>query len=368
MEQYLATTVFGLESVLKNEISKLGYRIIKTEDGRVIYEGDEKTGCRSSMFLRTASRIFKILMEIDCDNFDTFFDSVKKLPWNDIIRKDRTIITKARSRESKLSSTPVLQAMGKKAIVSQIIEKRDLSKLYEGDGEKEVTIEFSIIKNRLQVLLDIGGKSLHKRGYRTEKGLAPLRENLAAGICQLSYHKNIENVIDPFCGSGTLLIEYCMMKKRMAPGLLTKKANFISDYITLSQYREVYDEAKSYIIDIDEFYYGHDIDPKTLTACKNNIVRAGLDEDIIISRKDFMKYNIKNENNLILSNPPYGKRIGETKDLLKLYGKLEEMTTYSKNLKFSILTSYENFRPDKNKIKNRKLYNGKIKSYLYTSK
>ncbi|MBN1967915.1 MAG: hypothetical protein JXR48_02815 [Candidatus Delongbacteria bacterium] len=366
MKKYLATTMFGLESILKQELKFLNFNIINVSDGKIIFEGDDRTPAKTAMFLRTAGRIYEILSDEFCNDFDTYFDLVINVPWEDIIRKNRFVYTKGETTNSKISSVPVIQSMGKKAIIKRLLEKWNIDRISESEGETNIT--FSFEKDRLQILLDVCGRSLHKRGYRVGKVEAPVRETLAAGICELAYVKDVNKVIDPFCGSGTLLIEYYMMKRRIAPGLITHKRNFLSDYINESDYNLFIEEAKSRIVEADCDFVGYDIDSNALDAFRKNLTKAGFTDDIIVARKDFMKYNIENDRNLVICNPPYGERIGKEEDLVEIYGKLEEMFTYSNNLLFAVYTGYDKFRIRNSQVKNRKLFNGKIKSYLYLKK
>ncbi|MBU4485355.1 MAG: class I SAM-dependent RNA methyltransferase, partial [Candidatus Delongbacteria bacterium] len=266
-----ATCTFGLESVLKREISELGYIVKKTDTGRIYFDADETAIARSNIFLRTADRVHIVLKEFPANNFDELFDGVKSIAWEDVIDNNGRILVKGRSKNSKIHSVPVAQAMTKKAIIERLRLKLNKTEIIEDGALFPVEIELN--NDTAGITLNTSGEPLFKRGYREETGEAPIKETLAAGLVLLSGWNANDPLIDPFCGSGTIPIEAAMIKKRIAPGLnrhfLSMKWNFLNKSIWNQAAEEALDAVRIYDgISI----YGYDNNPEIIKKAIDNSI------------------------------------------------------------------------------------------------
>ncbi len=281
----IATTTFGLEAVVRREIEQLGYNVIKTEDGKITYEGDERAIVRSNLWLRCADRVLLKMGEFKALEFEDLFQQIKGIPWEEIIPLDGKILVTGSSVKSKLSSVPACQSISKKAIIERMRETYGVETFQETGAIYKIKI--SLLKDIVTVTLDITGIGLHKRGYRVEDVKAPMKETLAAALVSLSFWKAGRTLLDPCCGSGTIIIEAAMIEKNMAPGI---KRTFESEnwhYIP----KEIWDEERKIakdqikIIDIPKII-GRDISEGAIFATEENALAAEVDDAIILKKED----------------------------------------------------------------------------------
>ncbi|MFO7810487.1 MAG: class I SAM-dependent RNA methyltransferase [Candidatus Delongbacteria bacterium] len=361
-----ATCTFGLESVLKKEIIQLGYSIRNTENGRVFFCSDQRAVARANIFLRTAERIHLVLNEFSARDFDELFEGVKAVEWEHIIEERGNIVVKGRSRKSAISSVPVAQAMTKKAVIDRLLEKSGRKKIIEQDIPFPVEIEIEKDKGRL--MLDTSGTPLFKRGYRLKTGNAPIKETLAAGLILLSKWNGNQILLDPFCGSGTIPIEAAMMKKRMAPGLnrhfLSMKWKFLDRRIWLETAQEALD-----IMTTDQKIeiYGVDNDDMVIDGARSNAQEAEVDDIVSLKKADIKDLTLTFREGVIITNPPYGERLGTKYDSDRLYKYLKNAYSRNPGWSLNIITPHPKFQELFGKAqKKRKLYNGNLKCHYYS--
>ena len=359
---------FGLESVLKKEINSLGYEITHVQDGRVSFSGDRDAVARANIFLRTAERVLISVGEFEARTFEELFQGIKALPWEEYIPKNGKFwVKKAGSVKSKLFSTSDIQSIAKKAMVDRLSEKYGIT-VFPEDGEA-YPVRIFINKDHVSVCLDSTGESLHKRGYRKKQGEAPMAENLAAALILLSPWKMDRILLDPFCGSGTILIEAAMIGMDMAPGMnrefTAEKWDPIID--RKSWYRAV-DEAEERIQPATEWdIQGYDIDPGVLKAARENAENAGVSEYIHFQERAVKDLSHAGKYGFIITNPPYGERIGDDVSLKSAYRELGEQYAKLDSWSLYMITSYEDAEKciGRKADKNRKIYNGMIKTRYY---
>ena len=361
----IATTTFGIEGVTAKELKALGYEGLKTENGKVHFQGDEMDIAIANIHLRTADRVLIKMAEFEARSFEELFQGTKKVNWSKIIPKDGVMHVVGKSIKSTLYSVPDCQSIVKKAIVTQMSEAYGISQFSE-DGPV-YKIEVAILKDKVTLTIDTSGVGLHKRGYREHAGAAPLKETLASAMVLLSRWKEEYILIDPFCGSGTILIEACMIMQNIAPGL---NREFVSEkWPTMPPniYDQVRNGARKAIKNKPLKLIGYDIDYRVLKVAKENAKKAGVDEYIEFQERDFRVFSNKHKYGFIISNPPYGERLSDEREVKELYRIFGEYKKKYSEWEFNILTSYENFEKSFNRksTKNRKLYNGKLKCYYY---
>ncbi len=361
----IATTTFGIEGVTAKELKALGYEGLKTENGKVHFQGDEMDIAIANIHLRTADRVLIKMAEFEARSFEELFQGTKKVNWSKIIPKDGVMHVVGKSIKSTLYSVPDCQSIVKKAIVTQMSEAYGISQFSE-DGPV-YKIEVAILKDKVTLTIDTSGAGLHKRGYREHAGAAPLKETLASAMVLLSRWKEEYILIDPFCGSGTILIEACMIMQNIAPGL---NREFVSEkWPTMPPniYDQVRNGARKAIKNKPLKLIGYDIDYRVLKVAKENAKKAGVDKYIEFQERDFRVFSNKHKYGFIISNPPYGERLSDEREVKELYRIFGEYKKKYSEWEFNILTSYENFEKSFNRksTKNRKLYNGKLKCYYY---
>lgn len=364
----IAPCHFGLEAVLKKEITDLGYDISKVEDGRVTFAGDEDAVCRANIFLRTAERI---LIKIGCfraETFDELFEGTKALPWEEYIPSDgRFWVAKAASVKSKLFSPSDIQSIMKKAMVKRLGEAYGIS-WFQEDGES-FPVRVFLYKDEVTVGLDTTGESLHKRGYRKLTAKAPIAENLAAALILLTPWKRDRILVDPFCGSGTFPIEAAMIAANIAPGMNRNFRAFEWKHlIPPKMWYDCMDEAAEAVdMSIETDIQGYDIDPEMVKIARANARLAGVEELIHFQTRSLDRLSHSKKYGFLITNPPYGERLEEKKSLPALYQMLGERYRSLDSWSMYLITSYENAQRDigKNADKNRKLYNGMLKTYFY---
>lgn len=364
--ELIATSTFGLESVVKREVLKLGYEDIKVENGKVNFKADEKAIPKSNIWLRTADRVLLKMGEFKATTFEELFEKTKDLPWEDWITEDGEFTVVGKAVDSKLMSVPDCQAIVKKAVVEKLRTKYNVD-WFKETGAK-FTIQVSILKDIATLTIDTSGEGLHKRGYRLDSVEAPIKETLAAALVQLSFWNHERILIDPFCGSGTIPIEAAMIGKNIAPGI---QRNFASENwprVKEEYWKEERISARKAILQDRELnIVATDIDENAIEIAKENAFEIGVDDCIEFNTKDVLDLNIKEEYGVIISNPPYGERIGEKKEVEKLYREMGKKFNKLNTWSIYILTSNTEFEKlyGKKASRRRKLYNGRIRVDYY---
>ncbi len=357
---------FGMEAVLKREIIDIGYEISKVEDGRVYFFGDDEAIVRANLWLRTTERVLINVGSFKADTYDELFEKTKAIDWSEYLTKDAKFwVSKASSVKSKLFSPSDIQSIVKKAIVEKMKSIYNIS-WFQEDGA-EYPLRVSIYKDVVTLGLDTTGVSLHKRGYRTKVAKAPITETLAAALIMLTPWKKDRILIDPFCGSGTFAIEAAMMAINMAPGL---NREFLSqnweNMINRKLWYELIDEAREEVDeDVRPDIQAYDIDEAVLKAARENAANAGV--SIHIQKRDVSELTHAKKYGFIITNPPYGERLEDKESLPPLYKTLGERFKALDNWSLYMITSYENCEKyiGRKANKNRKVYNGMIKTYFY---
>ena len=364
----VAPCFFGVEKMLAREIKNLGYEIIKTEDGRVTYKTDEYGIARSNMYLRCAERFHLKVAEFEARTVDELFEGTKRINWAKYIPFGAQFpISKASSIKSKLYSTPDIQSIVKKAVVESLKKSYLETGLLKEDKEKYPIYVF-IHKDIVTLTIDTSGTALHKRGYRERANKAPIRETLAAAIMELVPWRPGRTLVDPMCGSGTLLIEAAMKGINMAPGM---NREFISESWRTMDKKIWWDVRREAYAKLDEDtqfkIYGYDIDEEALEIARENAEIAGVSDYIEFRYGDATEFSSDEEYGFIVTNPPYGERLEDTDTVKMLYKQLGYTFRKLKNWSYYLITSYEDFENEfgQEATKRRKLYNGMLKSNLY---
>ena len=366
--ELVAPCHFGLEAVLKKEILDLGYEIVRVEDGRVTFAGDEDAICRANIFLRTAERILLKVGQLHAVTFDELFEGIKALPWENYIPSDGKFwVAKASSVKSKLFSPSDIQSIVKKAIVERLKGVYSLQWFPETGAEYPIRISF--MKDEAVVCLDTTGLSLHKRGYRTMVSKAPIKETLAAALLMLTpWHKD-RILVDPFCGSGTFPIEAAMMAANIAPGMNRSfTAEKWTNFVGRKYWYGAIDEANDLVDDqIETDIQGYDIDGDIIKAARQNAREAGVDHLIHFQQRPLSELSHPKKYGFIVSNPPYGERLEEKSHLPALYTESGDRFRELDSWSMYLITSYEDAEKyiGKKADKNRKIYNGMLKTYYY---
>ena len=366
--ELIAPCHFGLEAICKREIYDLGYEITKVEDGRVTFAADAEGICRANIFLRTAERVLLEVGRFRATTFDELFEGIKALPWENYIPKDGKFwVTKATSIKSKLFSPSDIQSIVKKAMVERMKREYDLTWFPEDGASYPVRI--FLMKDEVTVTIDTTGESLHKRGYRKMTSKAPITETLAAALIMLTPWHADRILVDPFCGSGTFPIEAAMMAANIAPGL---NREFISEewtnLIPKQLWYDVIEEANDMVhTDIKVDIQGYDIDADVVKAARENAKRAGVDHLIHFQQRAVADMHHPKKYGFIISNPPYGERLEEKENLPELYRQIGEIYRGLDAWSMYLITSYEQAQQyiGRKADKNRKIYNGMLKTYFY---
>ena len=361
----VATSTFGLEALVADELDNLGYRSLTIENGRIYFEGDAQDIAKCNINLRTADRLLIQLAEFPANDFDQLFDGTKSVNWGEIIPERGMIHVVGKSVRSKLHGVPTCQAMVKKAIV-EVMKKKYRTQWFKEDGP-EYKIEISIHKDEATLSLDTSGYGLHRRGYREAGGEAPLRETLAAATVILSRWDPSRVLADPLCGSGTIAIEAAMIGKNIAPGL---NRSFVSEgwhQIPKKAWFEERKLARDNINKEDFRILASDINGRILTIARENAIEAGVSDYVAFQTLPVSEFKSRKKFGCIISNPPYGERIGEMNEVENLYKAMGEVFSELDSWSYFILSAHENFEKffGKRSTKNRKLYNGNLKCYLY---
>lgn len=359
---------FGLEAVLKREIYDLGYEITKVEDGRVTFEGDEEAICRANIFLRTAERVMIQVGRFKATTFEELFQGIKNLPWEEYIPEDGKFwVKKASSINSKLFSPSDIQSIAKKAMVERM--KQNYHKEWFKEDGAAYPVRIFLLKDEVTVALDTSGDSLHKRGYRTMTSKAPLTETLAASLILLTPWRKDRILVDPFCGSGTFPIEAAMIAANIAPGMNRDfTAEEWTNLIDRKLWYECVKEAEDMIdttvkVDIQ----GYDIDGDVIKAARENAKRAGVEHMIHFQQRAVADLSHPKKYGFIITNPPYGERLEDKADLPELYTQIGQAYQRLDSWSMFLITSYTDTEKyiGRKADKNRKIYNGMLKTYFY---
>ena len=362
----IATAASGIESLVNRELKELGYKT-QTENGRVRFEGNAIDIARTNLWLRTADRVKIIVGEFKATTFESLFDQTYDLPWEDILPLDANFPVSGKSQKSKLHSVPNCQRIVKKAIAKKIMTYYSRTQPLAETGS-HYPIEVSLVKDHVIISLDTSGSSLFKRGYRSEKGGAPLKENMAAALVLLTTWHADRPLYDPTCGSGTILIEAAMMGRKIAPGLQRSFAAEDWTYFHPEVWAIERQKARQQIkADLQMDILGCDIDGRMIEIAKANASKAGVADTIEFKQMQLSDFVPKKDYGILIANPPYGDRLLDKDQVHHLYQQMGEiyqkMPTWSKY----ILTSDEAFEDyyGKKATKKRKLYNGALKVDYY---
>lgn len=367
MYQLLAVCPMGLESIVAKEVQELGYET-RIENGRIYFEGDESAIVKTNLWLRTADRVKIIVGQFEAVTFDELFEKTKALPWEAIISKDGKFPVQGRSLKSKLFSVPDVQAITKKAIVERLKHAYKIPGWLEESGAN-YPVEVNILKDKVLLTIDTSGSGLNRRGYRLKQGEAPIKETLAAALVKLANWTGDTPLIDPFCGSGTIAIEACMIAQNIAPGFnrsfVSEQWDIMPDQLFDSLRAEA-DEAADYDKEIE--IYASDIDPHMVEIAKANADEVGMGDIIQFSVKDVNTLTLTHEGPIgIIGNPPYGERIGERDEVEEMYRYLGTLLHKHDQLSLYIMTSHKDFEylANRKATKRRKLFNGYIETTYY---
>lgn len=366
--ELIAPCHFGLEAVLKREIYDLGYEISSVEDGRVSFYGDMEAICRANIFLRTAERVLLKVGSFKAETFDELFEKTKALPWENYIPKDGKFwVAKAASVKSKLFSPSDIQSIMKKAMVNRMKMHYDVEWFEETGSSYPVRV--FLMKDVVTIGIDTTGVSLHKRGYRQLSSKAPITETLAAALIMLTPWKKDRILVDPFCGCGTFPIEAAMIAANIAPGM---NRSFLAEdwenLIPKKAWYDAVDEANDLIDDdIEVDIQGYDIDGEVLRAARENAKEAGVDHLIHFQERAVKDLRHPKKYGFIITNPPYGERLEDKETLPQIYREFGESYKMLDTWSAYMITSYEDTERHfgKKADKNRKIYNGMLKTYFY---
>lgn len=366
--EYISPCHFGLEAVLKRELLDLGLNIVKVDDGKVTYTGDEYTCARANIFLRTTERVLLKVGEFNAETFDELFEKTKEIPWENYITKDGKFwVAKASSINSKLFSPSDMQSIMKKAMVERLksVYKTDW---FEEDGSS-YPLRVTIHKDIVTVCIDTSGVSLHKRGYRKLISKAPITETLAAALVMLTPWNKDRILVDPFCGSGTIPIEAALIGARIAPGInRTFLAESWNNLFNSSMWSKAREEAKNQqLTDVTMNIQAYDLDGEIIKAARQNARLAGVEHLIHFQQKPVSELSNNKKYGFIITNPPYGERLEEKEVLPALYKEMGNVFEALDSWSYYIITSYEDAQKyiGRKADKNRKIYNGMIKTYFY---
>jgi len=362
----IATATFGLEAIVKRELQNLGYTDIKVFDGQASFPAGKEAIARTNIWLRTADRILLQIGEFQALTFDELFTKTKALPWGDWITVDGKFTVNGKSIKSKLFSISDCQAIVKKAVVEKLKEKYPVD--WFAETGPEFTIQVALLNDTATLTIDTSGVGLHKRGYRREAGSAPLKETLAAAMIQLSYWRKDRLLLDPFCGSGTIPIEAAMIGRNIAPGLQRKFASEKWPSLPDSSWKKARTEAFNAIDQEGSIrIFASDIDPKIIRIAKENAIQAGVDDCIDFAVKPFANSKPQMQFGVLVTNPPYGERLGKQKEIQEIYQAIGHLFRADPTWSVYILTAEENFEKLYGVAaqRRRKLYNGNSKVNYY---
>lgn len=364
--ELIATATFGLEAVVRREIEKLGYKIIRSEDGKITFLGDERAIVRANLWLRSADRVQIKMAEFEALEFEDLFQQMKALPWEEWIPIDGKFVVNGSSVKSKLSSVPACQSVAEKAVVERLRETYAVEYFQKTGASYEIKI--TLLKNRVTVTLDTTGPGLHKRGYRTHSVEAPIKETLASAMIQLSFWNKDRILSDPCCGSGTIPIEAAMIAKNMAPGISRSFACEEWEAIPKGLWKEERKAAFEAIdSDVRPKIFGLDINPSAIKAARANAEAAGVDDCIKFSIADISAMRTRSISGVIITNPPYGERIGDRQSIEKIYKAYRQFIAENPTWSLFVVTADKSIEKalERAADRRRKLYNGRLEVCYY---
>lgn len=362
----IATSAFGLEAVVVRELEALGYAARTVRPGRIAFAGDASAVCRANLWLRSADRVLVELASFAAPDFDALFETTKALSWEEWIAPDAGIPVRGRSIKSQLSSVPACQRTVKKAIVDRLLAAGGVLTLPETGPPAPV--EISIVDDVATLDIDTSGEGLHRRGYRTLAAQAQLRETLAAAMVQLSFWRPERQLVDPFCGTGTIVIEAAMIARRLAPG---RNRPFAGEHllaIDAAAWQAAREEATDLALPaIEERPIGQDHDPHTLKLARHHAQLAGVADDVHFQHREFAELSSPKNYGCVVTNPPYGERMGRDDEIVALYKSMPGVLRRLKTWSHFILSSRDDFEQlvGQQADRRRKLYNGRIPCTLY---
>ncbi len=363
--EIIIPTIFGLEAFVSREVRALGYETTSVEDGRVTFLGDYKAVCRANLWIRTGERVLVKIAEFEARTFTELFDSTKAIDWSRWIGRDNAFPVTGFCLKSVLASMRDCQSIIKKAIVDSMSQKYGITHFEETGAVYQ--IRFSIMKDRVTLMLDTTGDGLHKRGYRAVSNAAPLKETIAAAMIMLSHWKYEYPLADPLCGSGTIPIEAAMIKRNIAPGLTR---GFLSEKFSQCPkelWEQAREEAKDLKKNVPLEIFASDIDANTIEIAKKNAVLAGVGDAVVPTVLNAGDFYTDIPYGTVICNPPYGERLGDEKMCQELYLAMGRAFKKLDKWSYYILTSNEGFEKAFGKVadKKRKLYNGMLKCNIY---
>jgi putative N6-adenine-specific DNA methylase len=365
--ELIATATFGLEALVKREIEALGYKILKSEDGKITFLGDERAIIRSNLWLRCADRVLLKMAEFEAKTFEELYQQTRGIAWENLIPPDGKFPVNGSSVKSTLHSVPACQSIVKKAVVDRLTDAYGVKNFEETEGDYEIKV--TLLKDRVTLTVDTTGPGLHKRGYRVKDVRAPIKETLAAALVQLSFWREGRLLIDPCCGSGTIAIEAAMIGMGIAPGL---NRNFSAEtwhMIDAAHWKEerkiAFDAIKH---DADIQIIGADTDPVAISAARQNALEAGVADVITFRIDDVTALSSDVPRGIIISNPPYGERIGDQKAIEKIYTALNRFFKIHPDWSIFLVTTdkeVEQAIAGRPADRRRKLYNGRLEVCYY---
>ncbi|MFV0516230.1 MAG: class I SAM-dependent RNA methyltransferase [Aminipila sp.] len=365
--ELIATSTFGLEALVKREIETLGYKIIKSEDAKITYMGDERAIVKSNLWLRCADRVLVKMGEFEALEFEDLFQAIKGIPWEEWIPIDGNFKVNCTSVKSKLFSMRSCQSVSEKAIIERLRETYGIDR-FEKSGA-EYVVKVSLLKDMATITLDTTGVGLHKRGYRQSAVAAPIKETLAAALVQLSFWREGRLLVDPCCGSGTIPIEAAMIEKNIAPGLNrhfeSEKWHVIPENIWKEERKEAFSAINH---DKQIRIEAYDINPAAIEAAEDNAAEAGVDDCINFKRMNMSDMEATEMGGVIVTNPPYGERIGEKDEIKKIYNKFKAFLKQNPSWSLFLITPDKSIEKQvfgKPADRRRKLYNGNIEVCYY---
>lgn len=361
----IATTTFGIEAITAKELKDLGYEDLKVEDGKITFSGDEMDIAISNIWLRTADRILIKVADFKAESFEELFQGTLSVPWGDLMPVNANMHIVGKSIKSKLFSVPDCQSIVKKAVVEAM--KKKYNKDWFSEDGPEYKIEVALLKDIVTLTIDTTGPGLHKRGYRQNSGGAPLKETLAAALVLISKWEPSKSLADVCCGSGTIAIEAAMIGKNIAPGLNRSFNCETWPGTDKKMWEQVREGARKAINKEDFRILASDIDTWVLRTAKDNAEKAGVSDYIAFQRLPMKEFSSRKKFGYIISNPPYGERMGEEKEVEELYRDFGKLYSQLDSWSVFVITPHKDFQKlfGKKADKNRKLYNGKIQCYYY---
>lgn len=364
--ELIAATAFGLEAVTSRELQGLGYEAKGLGPGQVLFRGDLAAICRANLWLRTADRVLVRLGQFPAQDFEQLFQGTYDLPWEQWLPPDAAFPVNGRSAKSRLSSVPACQRAVKKAIVDRLQAGHRTAQLPESGPL--CRIELALRDDVASLCIDTTGPSLHKRGYRTLVGEAPLKETLAAAMVMLSFWKPGRRLVDPFCGSGTIPIEAALIGRRIAPGMNREFAAQGWPELPAPLWKQARDEARDLVLPaVEPQIIGTDIDAPALRLARRHAQQAGVETMIHFQQRSFGDLASRDDYGVLIANPPYGERLGEEPEVRRLYASMPEVFARLPTWSFYVLTSHPDLEAQlgQQADRRRKLYNGRIACTYY---